>query len=85
MWTSAACIPFARGALRKALAGDLLGSRGWECFDQPHFVDCGPRLSWFAFHLSSSKGAPLSIGMGLRGEESEKQCISILRMEGGGP
>lgn len=85
MWTSAACIPLARGALRKALAGDLLRSRGWECFDQPHFVDCGLRLSCFAFHLSSSKGAPLSRGIGLRGEESGKQCISVLRMEVGGP
>lgn len=85
MWTSTACIPLARGTLRKALAGDLLGSRGWEWFGQPRFVDCGPRLSCFAFHLSSSKGAPLSRGMGLRGEESEKQCISVLRMEIGGP
>lgn len=85
MWTSAACMPLAGGALRKALAGDLLGSWGWECCDRPHFVDCGPRLSCFAFHLSSSKGTPLSRGMGLGGDESEKQCVSVLRMEVGGP
>lgn len=43
--TSVACVYPARGALRKALAGDLHRSRGWEHFDQSHSVHSGPRLS----------------------------------------
>lgn len=46
---------------------------------------CRIRGYLLCFSLKRFEGAPLSRGIGLRGEESEKQCISVLRTEVGRP
>lgn len=59
---SCCLVPPARGALGKALAGDLCGRRGWKPLDEPHFVES--EAVCFAFRLSVLKGHRCREGLG---------------------